>query len=45
MQERKGWTFVHNTAEGAEWTPGLREISNTAISPSRVGPTVILSPM
>jgi len=26
MQERKGWTFVHNTAEGAEWTPGLREI-------------------
>ena len=26
MQERKGWTFVHNTAESAEWTPGLREI-------------------
>ncbi len=26
MQERKGWTFVHNTAEDAEWTPGLRDI-------------------
>lgn len=26
MQEREGWTFVHNAAEDAEWTPGLREI-------------------
>ncbi len=26
MQERKGWTFVHNAAEVAEWTPGLRDI-------------------
>ena len=22
----KGWTFVHNLASEAEWTPGLREI-------------------
>ena len=26
MQDRSNWDFVHNLAEGAEWTPGLREI-------------------
>lgn len=26
MQDRSHWNFVHNEAEGAEWTPGLREI-------------------
>ncbi|MEM7268897.1 MAG: cupin domain-containing protein [Pseudomonadota bacterium] len=26
MQGRQGWTYVHNLAEGADWTPGLREI-------------------
>lgn len=26
MQDRNHWNFVHNQAEGAEWTPGLREI-------------------
>ena len=24
--QTKDWTFVHNLAEGAKWTPGLREI-------------------
>ncbi len=26
MEDRSDWSFVHNLAEGAEWTPGLREI-------------------
>ena len=26
MQDRTNWSFVHNLAEGANWTPGLREI-------------------
>ena len=26
MEDRTHWNFVHNLAEGAEWTPGLREI-------------------
>ena len=24
--EKKAWDFVHNRADGATWTPGLREI-------------------
>ena len=26
MEDRTHWNFVHNLAEGAAWTPGLREI-------------------
>ena len=26
MEDRTNWDFVHNLAEGADWTPGLREI-------------------
>ena len=26
MEDRTHWNFVHNLAEGADWTPGLREI-------------------
>ena len=26
MQKRENWTFVHNEADKANWTPGLREI-------------------
>lgn len=26
MEDRTKWNFVHALAEGAEWTPGLREI-------------------
>ncbi|MEM1162023.1 MAG: cupin domain-containing protein [Pseudomonadota bacterium] len=26
MEDRSHWDFVHNEAEGASWTPGLREI-------------------
>lgn len=26
MQDRTHWGFVHNEADKAEWTPGLREI-------------------
>ena len=26
MEDRTHWSFVHNLAEGSEWTPGLREI-------------------
>ena len=26
MEDRSNWSFVHHTAEGAPWTPGLREI-------------------
>ena len=26
LMNRDDWTFVHNEAENAEWTPGLREI-------------------
>ena len=26
MQKRENWAFVHNEADKAEWTPGLREI-------------------
>ena len=26
MEDRTHWSFVHNLAEGADWTPGLREI-------------------
>ncbi len=26
MEDRSNWDFVHNQAEGAVWTPGLREI-------------------
>lgn len=26
MEDRSDWSFVHNLAEGAEWTLGLREI-------------------
>ena len=26
MEDRTHWGFVHNEAEKAEWTPGLREI-------------------
>ena len=26
MEDRSDWSFVHNLAEGADWTPGLREI-------------------
>lgn len=26
MEDRKHWDFIHNLADGAEWTQGLREI-------------------
>ncbi len=26
MQDREHWDFIHNLADGADWTPGLREI-------------------
>jgi len=26
MEDRSHWHFVHNSADNAEWTPGLREI-------------------
>ena len=26
MQDRSDWAFAHISAEGADWTPGLREI-------------------
>ena len=26
MEKKDNWNFVHNLAEGAQWTPGLREI-------------------
>lgn len=26
IQKREGWSFVHNLAKDANWTPGLREI-------------------
>jgi len=26
MKDRSDWSFVHHSAEGATWTPGLREI-------------------
>jgi len=26
MEDRSNWSFVHNQADDAEWTPGLREI-------------------
>ena len=26
MQKRENWNFVHNEADKADWTPGLREI-------------------
>lgn len=26
IQKRDGWSFVHNEASKADWTPGLREI-------------------
>ena len=26
MEDRKHWDFIHNLADGADWTQGLREI-------------------
>ena len=26
MEDRSNWNFVHNEADKADWTPGLREI-------------------